>query len=94
MHFMGMNGMTRRIPDYPDVYFAWNYISSVGSLVSICGLLIFFCILFDLLKNNINLFFQIGGRNYAIEIGLVNFIYLKNLIFLKYLLGVLIYIYF
>ena len=40
-HFLGMAGMPRRIPDYPDAFAQWNLISSIGSSVSIAGLLFF-----------------------------------------------------
>jgi heme/copper-type cytochrome/quinol oxidase subunit 1 len=55
MHFLGLAGMPRRIPDYPDYYQCWNSISSLGSSISIISLLIFFYVLFDLFvygKNN------------------------------------------
>ena len=44
-HFLGMSGMPRRIPDYPDAYAGWNLISSFGSLISILSSLFFFYII-------------------------------------------------
>ena len=42
MHFLGLAGMPRRIPDYPDIYSNWNYISSVGSWITFVGSFLFF----------------------------------------------------
>jgi hypothetical protein len=64
MHFLGLAGMPRRIPDYPDVYWAWNFVSSVGSLVSVFGVLLFFFIIYDLFSSN-NLFFQLNNNTYV-----------------------------
>ena len=44
-HFLGMAGMPRRIPDYPDAYAGWNLVSSYGSYVTAAGLLVFFYVL-------------------------------------------------
>jgi len=42
MHFLGLAGMPRRIPDYPDALYQWNYISSFGSMLSLVSVVIFF----------------------------------------------------
>ncbi|EAA20795.1 cytochrome c oxidase subunit I-related, partial [Plasmodium yoelii yoelii] len=41
MHFLGFNVMPRRIPDYPDALNGWNMICSIGSTMTLFGLLIF-----------------------------------------------------
>jgi len=46
MHFLGIAGMPRRIPDYPDAFSLFNYVASVGSYISVVGLVLFFYILF------------------------------------------------
>ena len=43
-HFLGFAGMPRRIPDYPTAYAGWNYVSSVGALITAAGTILFFMI--------------------------------------------------
>jgi len=49
-HFLGLAGMPRRIPDYPDAFSGWNLVSSFGSIISIVSTLLFMYLLFDLLS--------------------------------------------
>ena len=44
MHFLGLQGMPRRIPDYPDAFAGWNYIASIGAMVSFSATLLFVAI--------------------------------------------------
>jgi heme/copper-type cytochrome/quinol oxidase subunit 1 len=46
MHFLGLAGMPRRIPDYPDAFAGWNIVCSFGSYLSILASLFFFYVVF------------------------------------------------
>ena len=50
-HFLGMAGMPRRIPDYPDSFAGWNTISSFGSLISLIATVLFTYIVYDIFVN-------------------------------------------
>jgi len=49
-HFLGLAGMPRRIPDYPDAFAGWNMVSSIGSAISMFGAVFFIFIIFYTLK--------------------------------------------
>jgi len=46
MHFLGLAGMPRRIPDYPDAYAGWNLIASFGSYLSAVSSVFFFYVVY------------------------------------------------
>lgn len=48
MHFLGLSGMPRRIPDYPDEFATWNYVASIGSMTSVIGVVMLFYVLMTL----------------------------------------------
>jgi cytochrome c oxidase subunit 1 len=42
MHFLGLDGMPRRIPDYPDAFAHYNHVASIGYMIMVVGMLFFF----------------------------------------------------
>jgi heme/copper-type cytochrome/quinol oxidase subunit 2 len=48
MHFLGLAGMPRRVPDYPDAFAGWNAVASFGSAVSLISVFFFIAILLEL----------------------------------------------
>jgi cytochrome c oxidase subunit I len=46
MHFLGLAGMPRRIPDYPDAYAGWNAVATYGSYITTVSALFFFYIIY------------------------------------------------
>ena len=55
MHFLGFNVMPRRIPDFPDSFHSWNFLSSIGSGITFLSFAIFFFTTFIFLVVSISI---------------------------------------
>ena len=53
MHALGLAGMPRRIPDYPDAFSAFNSVASLGSYISTIGGLFFFYVIYVTFKKGV-----------------------------------------
>ena len=52
MHFLGLAGMPRRIPDFPDAYSEWNNIASIGSFITLASTVFFGYVIYVTLSSN------------------------------------------
>ena len=46
MHFLGLAGMPRRYPDYPEAFHGWNMVASFGSYIGGVSVLIFLYVVY------------------------------------------------
>lgn len=65
-HFLGLNGIPRRYCDYADCFYLWNYISSIGSILSFFSLLLFIKIALDRIVYK-NIFISHSGALSSLE---------------------------
>lgn len=71
MHFLGLAGMPRRVPDYPDAYSFWNSVATFGSYITSFSLIVFLLVIYDAFINfswsvNFLNLFKIRGSNFGI----------------------------
>jgi cytochrome c oxidase subunit 1 len=57
-HFLGLAGMPRRIPDYPDAFTGWNVVSSVGAFIAGASAVYFVFVLVATFRSK-----QVAGDN-------------------------------
>lgn len=46
MHFLGLAGMPRRIPDYPDAFQLWNSVATFGSYITTFSMIVFLMVIY------------------------------------------------
>jgi cytochrome c oxidase subunit 1 len=52
MHFLGLAGMPRRVPDYPDAFTAWNTVASLGSFITLISTFFFGYVVYATFTSN------------------------------------------
>jgi len=56
MHFLGLAGMPRRVPDYSDIYWSWNFLASIGAYLSFIGLIVFLILIMYMVYGAIKIY--------------------------------------
>lgn len=51
LHFLGLAGMPRRVPDYPDAFAGWNFVSSIGAMIAVSSAFFFLYIVYYTLRH-------------------------------------------
>lgn len=91
MIWLGFSGMPRRVLDYPSAFGGWHSVISAGHMLSVAGLMAFFIMIFDSLRQSravIRTTFGISRYNirlsfYLFEIAKLNYVQQKSIIFFR-----------
>ena len=65
MHFLGLAGCPRRISDYPDSFGDWNYIASIGSMVTLASVFLFIFIVYKQFTDKVKISSDLIDNNYG-----------------------------
>jgi cytochrome c oxidase subunit 1 len=60
MHGLGLAGMPRRIPNYPDGYVTLNSYMTFGSILTVCSFMIFLYLIVDTFRPSLT---QLASNN-------------------------------
>jgi cytochrome c oxidase subunit 1 len=60
-HFLGLAGFPRRYPDFADGYSFYNWISSIGSIISLVAVFIFLYVFYRILADKV----EVNGSQWA-----------------------------
>jgi len=52
-HFLALAGFPRRYNDFPDAYAGFNYVSSIGSIISLIAVALFMIVLYKIFTDAI-----------------------------------------
>jgi heme/copper-type cytochrome/quinol oxidase subunit 1 len=85
MHYLGISGMPRRIPDYPDAFSEWNSVCTWGAFTSILATIFFiFGLIINLLPPYSRFKLVFNKYSYAVVFRITNIFKIKMKYFRRY----------
>lgn len=81
MHFLGLAGMPRRIPDYPIYFSKFNFIATIGSVISLSSMVYFIFLVGHSFYNKKNNFKWVNLENFLKKSVIFNYVIGEYLVF-------------